>query len=163
MKVRHIKVIIIIIFLFSGIVSAYTQKPDISGTIQYITDKINNNKSLFDDQYAKYVWEISGDVKLTITRYWNDNFESSQSVFVKMLDIKNIQIIDNDDSEYSYSIVIHCIKEEKAVIKTWENSTKSSSVIYIKFSPNKDVARQLKNAIEHLIRLSEEKTEYKTN
>lgn len=139
-----------------------TQDLNIDQTIEYINKKINDHKASVDVN-AKFVWELSPEGKLTITQYVNEEWNFSQSVYLKALDKNKVFINDEniDQETYFFTINVRCKDENTDVIKKYKRYARSSS-IFIRIAPDEKCANQLKNAIGYLITLGEAKTEYKS-
>ena len=138
------------------------QDLNISQTLEYINLKINVNKASIDEN-ARYIWEVNNEGKLTITQYLNNEWNFSQTVYLKALDKNRIFINDEnfDQEDYFYTINIKCINDRQDVIKKSKRHIRSSS-IFIRIGADDRTANQLKNAIQYLISLAESKTEYKS-
>jgi len=136
------------------------QNLNIDETIQYINEKLNINK-ITDDENAEFVWEVSADGKLTITKYVNKTWIMSQSVNLKSLDTNSIFINkSNDQTDYFYTLEIACKNGGNNITKSYKRDLRIS-VIYLRFKPDKEVADRLKNAITYLIRKANERQDFK--
>lgn len=142
---------------FSGI----AQDLNIKETLEYINKKINENKASCD-KYTRYEWSVSDDGKLTVSAYWNEELNSTQQVYLKILDPSNIKInMDNVfQTEYFFTIQIFCKNNRNDVLKKY-NRYLSSASIFLRVKPDDQVANQVTNAIKYLITMASKKSEYK--
>ena len=156
------KILISLLFILFAITQIKSQDFNIQQTLDYINKKVNDNKS-FTDKDKNYVWEVDKDGKLTITQYVNNEWNFSQSVYLKALDKNRININDDifDQDSYFYTINVKCLNNSADVIKKYKRIIHSSS-IFIRLVSDDRVANQLRNAISYLILLSEQKPEYKS-
>ncbi len=140
----------------------YAQDLNITQTLEYINKKVNDNKASVDNN-ARYMWEVNADGKLTITQYINEEWNFSQTVYLKALDKNKIFINDEnfDQEDYFFTIHIKCLNDRTDVIKKYRRYVRSSSV-FIRLAADERTANQLRNAIAYLISLAESKKEFKT-
>jgi|GEM_PF-3073436 len=156
-----LKPFIFFIVLFSSQI-VKSQDLNVAQTLEYINKKVNENKASVDNN-ARFVWEVSDDGKLTITQFINEEWNFSQSVYLKALDRNHIFINDEnfDQEDYFYTIHVKCTSDRTDVVKKYKRYIRSSS-IFIRLAPDERTANQLRNAIAYLITLAESKKDYKS-
>ena len=86
-----------------------SQDLNISQTLEYINKKINDNKASIDNN-TKIIWEINPEGKLTITQYVNNEWNFSQTVYLKALD-KNKIVVNDENFDH---IMLNC-----GIISQW--------------------------------------------
>jgi len=152
------KLLLVLLMLISPMLKS--QDLNINQTLEYINKKVNDYKASID-QNVTYVWEIDKVGRLTITQYVNNEFNFSQSVYLKALDKNKIFINDEnlDQDDYFYTIHIKCKNNNRDVLKKYRRMIPSSS-IFIRLFPDERSVNQLKNAITYLIILAESKSEF---
>ena len=158
----HVGKALFLIIMFLNFHEIKAQDLNITQTLEYINKKVNDNKASIDNN-ARFVWEVSNDGKLTVTQYINEEWNFSQSVYLKALDKNRIFINDEnfDQEDYFYTIHIKCISDKTDVLKKYKRYVRSSSV-FIRLAPDDRTANQLRNALAYLISLAESKKEYKS-
>ena len=155
-----------LIFLFIVILGlnlqTFSQDFNIAQTLEYINNKLNSNRASMD-KTSKNVWEISNDGKLTITQYINDEWNFSQTVYLKALDKDKIFINEDNffQTDYYFTIHVRCLDDREDVLKKYQRYIRSST-IFVRLAPDVRVATQIKNAIAYLITLAQKKQEYKS-
>lgn len=164
MKNIH-KVLYVTLTLISISLEVNSQTLGIPETIDYINEKLENNKSS-TDQPAKTVWEVSSDGKLTITRYWYKKVSSITTVYLNMLDENKVFIAPHGDSypngQPRNDYIQVYTKEDKNVVNYKSDEyNNNSSFIPITFKDDPAVAKQLKNAIVNLIKKAKQNTSYR--
>ena len=145
---------IFICFLLFGIIAfspITAQNLTIDETIKYINEKINENK-ISEDENAEFLWQVSDDGKLTITKYNQNVWNLLQSVYLKSLDTNTVFLNNNNQStDYYFTLEVACKNKENNVTKTYSRDQQISAIC-IRFKPDKEVADRLKNALIYLIR-----------
>lgn len=157
------KKLTLILFVCLGLSTILNaQDFNIAQTLEYINNKLNSNKASMDKN-TSYVWEIANDGKLTITQYINEEWNFSQTVFLKALDKDKIFINEDNffQTDYYFTIHVRCKEDREDVLKKYQRYIRSST-IFVRLAPDVRTAAQIKNAIAYLITLAEKKQEYKS-
>lgn len=163
---KIVKIIVIIIPLLFILQNANSQTLSISETLDYINEKFENNKESLD-MHAKIVWEVSSDGKLTITRYWFNKFSSVTTVYLNELDENYVLIAPHspypNGQPRNNFIQVYTKNDKNAINYKSDGFNNNSSFFTIIFKDDPAVAKQLKNAIIHLIKKAKENKTYKKN
>lgn len=160
-----LKTLFVILPLISISLNVYSQTLSISETIDYINEKLENNKSS-TDQPAKTVWEVASDGKLTITRYWYKKVSSITIVYLNLLDENKVFIAPHGDSYPNGQprndyIHVYTKDDKNSVNYKSGDFNNNSSFIPIIFKDDPAVAKQLRNAIINLIKKAKQNTSYR--
>lgn len=149
-------------FLTTNFVNCQTLT--IKETLYYINTKIENNKDNVIDKHATYLWEMSPDGQLSIKRYWVGELSEEITIFIKQLDENKVLIAPNSDENENNNSYIQCYTiDRKDVVKIKsKNKNEFNCFFVIQFRNDADLARQLKNAIIHLIKLGKQEKSFRS-
>ncbi len=158
--IKKLKYYLLVFFSVYFIANLTAQNLTIEETLKYINEKINSNK-IPEDENAEYFWQVSDEGMLTITKYNQQTWNLSQSVYLKSLDTTSI-ILNNNNymTDYYFTIDISCKYGQSNITKTYSRDLRIS-VICIRFLPDKELADRLKNAIIYLLRKAYENPNFK--